>query len=78
MTRKTTRRTFLTTSVAVAGGIIGGTALKQNLTSASKEQPPVTTSPLPNAAPMPERELGNTGVRVPIFGLGGAGHKFKT
>ncbi len=22
---------------------------------------------------MPERELGNTGVRVPIFGLGGAG-----
>jgi len=66
MTRKTTRRTFLTTSVAVAGGIIGGAGLKQNLTSASRDQPPSTTA-------MPERVLGNTGVRVPIFGLGGAG-----
>jgi aryl-alcohol dehydrogenase-like predicted oxidoreductase len=66
MTRKTTRRTFLTTSVAVAGGIIGGAGLKQNLTSASRDQPPSTTV-------MPERVLGNTGVRVPIFGLGGAG-----
>jgi len=66
MTRKTTRRTFLTTSVAVAGGIIGGAGLKQNLTSASRDQSPSTTV-------MPERVLGNTGVRVPIFGLGGAG-----
>ena len=66
MTRKTTRRTFLTTSVAVAGGLIGGAGLKQNLTSASRDQPPSTTA-------MPERVLGNTGVRVPIFGLGGAG-----
>jgi aryl-alcohol dehydrogenase-like predicted oxidoreductase len=66
MTRKTTRRTFLTTSVAIAGGIIGGAALKQNLTSASLDQPPSTTA-------MPERELGNTGIRVPILGLGGAG-----
>jgi aryl-alcohol dehydrogenase-like predicted oxidoreductase len=66
MTRKTTRRTFLTTSVAVAGGIIGGAGLKQNLTSASRDQSPSTTV-------MPERVLGNTGVRVPVFGLGGAG-----
>lgn len=66
MTRKTTRRTFLTTSVAIAGGIIGGAALKQNLTSASLDQPLSTTA-------MPERELGNTGIRVPILGLGGAG-----
>jgi len=66
MTRKTTRRTFITTSVAVAGGLIGGAGLKQNLTSASRDQPPSTTA-------MPERVLGNTGVRVPIFGLGGAG-----
>ena len=66
MTRKTTRRTFITTSVAVAGGIIGGAGLKQNLTSASRDQSPSTTV-------MPERVLGNTGVRVPIFGLGGAG-----
>lgn len=66
MSEKTTRRNFIVTSVAVAGGIIGGTALQQNLTSASKNQPPITTT-------MPERELGNTGVRVPILGLGGAG-----
>lgn len=73
MTQKTTRRTFLTTSVAVAGGIIGGAALQQNLTSASKDQPSVTTNQPPSTTAMPERELGNTGVRVPIFGLGGAG-----
>lgn len=73
MNRKTTRRTFLTTSVAVAGGIIGGAALTQNLTSASKDQPSVRTNQLPSTTAMPERELGNTGVRVPIFGLGGAG-----
>ncbi|HEY9727516.1 MAG TPA: aldo/keto reductase [Chroococcales cyanobacterium] len=66
MTRQTTRRTFLTTSLAVAGGIIGTTTLKPNLTSASTDQPAI-------AKAMPERELGNTGVRVPIFGLGGAG-----
>ena len=66
MSGKTTRRNFLVTSVAVAGGVMGGAMLKQNLTSASKDQPPGT-------AAMPERELGNTGVRVPIFGLGGAG-----
>lgn len=65
MTRKTTRRKFIVSSVAVAGGIVGGTALKQNLTSAQKSQA------IPSA--MPERVLGNTGVRVPIFGLGGAG-----
>jgi aryl-alcohol dehydrogenase-like predicted oxidoreductase len=73
MNRKTTRRTFLTRSVAVAGGIIGGAALTQNLTSASKDQPSVTTNQPPSTTAMPERELGNTGVRVPIFGLGGAG-----
>jgi aryl-alcohol dehydrogenase-like predicted oxidoreductase len=66
MTRKTTRRTFLVTSVTVAGGIIGCAVLKPNLSSASNDQASVT-------AVMPERELGNTGVRVPIFGLGGAG-----
>lgn len=73
MKRKTTRRTFLTTSVAVAGGIIGSAALTQNLTSASKDQPSLTTNPQQNTIAMPERELGNTGVRVPILGLGGAG-----
>lgn len=66
MTRKTTRRTFLAASAAVAGGIVGGAALKQNLTPAANTQPSSTTL-------MPERELGKTGVRVPILGLGGAG-----
>lgn len=73
MTRQTNRRTFLTTSIAVAGGIIGGAALKQNLTSAAKDQSAETTNQPSVATAMPERELGNTGVRVPIFGLGGAG-----
>jgi aryl-alcohol dehydrogenase-like predicted oxidoreductase len=73
MTRSIKRRTFLTTSLAVTGGIIGGATLKQNLTCASKDQPPATTNSSPSATTMPERELGKTGVRVPIFGLGGAG-----
>lgn len=66
MTEKTTRRTFLVSSVAAAGGIIGSSVLNQNRTSASKTQEPIATTML-------ERELGKTGVRVPIFGLGGAG-----
>lgn len=66
MNRQTTRRTFLTTSAAVAGGVIGGMTLKQNVTSVAKNQPP-------KLAKMPERILGNTGVQLPIFGLGGAG-----
>ncbi len=62
MTGKRTRRNFLTTTVAIAGGIIGCKTGQKNTTS--------------NAAPpssMPEKILGNTGVKVPIFGLGGAG-----
>ncbi|MBV8887972.1 MAG: aldo/keto reductase [Chroococcidiopsidaceae cyanobacterium CP_BM_RX_35] len=62
MTRKTTRRTFLATSAAVAGGIAAGAAAQQNLTSTAT----IT-------ATMPERVLGRTGVKLPIFGLGGAG-----
>ncbi|MBD2014630.1 aldo/keto reductase [Microcoleus sp. FACHB-53] len=73
MNDKTTRRTFLTTSLAVAGGIIGCATLKQDLTSTAKDQPPVTTNLLSTGTTMQERELGKTGVRVPIFGLGGAG-----
>lgn len=62
MTEKTTRRNFIMTSVAVAGGIVGGAALQQNQTNTAT--PPAT---------IPERVLGRTGIRVPIFGLGGAG-----
>ncbi|MBW4618967.1 MAG: aldo/keto reductase [Cyanosarcina radialis HA8281-LM2] len=63
---KRTRRTFLAASMAVASGIVGSAAFKHQRTSALKTQQPVTFT-------MPERLLGNTGVRVPILGLGGAG-----
>lgn len=61
----------MATSVAVAGGIVGGTALQQNLTSTEDNR--VTQGNLPVTNTMPERELGNTGIRVPILGVGGAG-----
>ncbi|MBD0262059.1 MAG: aldo/keto reductase [Tolypothrix sp. Co-bin9] len=62
MSEKTTRRNFLMTSVAVAGGIVGASSLQQNATNTAT--PPAT---------MPERVLGRTEIKVPIFGLGGAG-----
>lgn len=62
MTGKSTRRNFLTTTVAIAGSIVGCTTWQKNTTS--NATPPIS---------MPERILGNTGVKVPIFGLGGAG-----
>lgn len=73
MTGKKTRRDFLMTSAAVAGGIVGGTALQQNVTNTST--PPVQNSSKIDTPPakMPERVLGSTGVKVPILGLGGAG-----
>ncbi len=63
MVEKTTRRNFLITSVAVAGGVMG----------ASTSQKETSTGGSP--ATMPERVLGSTGVKVPILGLGGAGTK---
>ncbi|MBE9038036.1 aldo/keto reductase [aff. Roholtiella sp. LEGE 12411] len=62
MTQKQTRRNFLMTTAAVTGGIVATTALQQNATNTAT--PPVM---------MPERVLGRTEVKVPIFGLGGAG-----
>ncbi|WP_341526287.1 aldo/keto reductase [Nostoc sp. UHCC 0302] len=62
MTEKQTRRNFLITTVATAGGIMATTSLQQNATNTAS--PPAT---------MPERVLGRTEVKVPIFGLGGAG-----
>ncbi|MBD2249851.1 aldo/keto reductase [Nostoc parmelioides] len=62
MTAKQTRRNFLMTSAAVTGSVVMTTVLQQNST--------------PTAAPpvmMPERILGRTDVKLPIFGLGGAG-----
>ncbi|MGL5081713.1 MAG: aldo/keto reductase [Microcoleaceae cyanobacterium] len=69
MTRKTTRRRFLLTGMAVASGVVGSKALQP--------QPAQTFATsdiqLPSIATMPERVLGKTGIKVPIFGLGGAG-----
>ncbi len=62
MTAKRTRRNFLFTTLSVASGIVGCSTLQKNA---------ITTATSPSN--MPERILGNTGVKVPIFGLGGAG-----
>jgi aryl-alcohol dehydrogenase-like predicted oxidoreductase len=71
MTKKATRRSFLTLSMMAAGGAIACSALSQPEKSAN-----VSPSSLPLALPvnptMPERLLGNTGQSLPIFGLGGA------
>ncbi|MDJ0737301.1 MAG: aldo/keto reductase [Nostocaceae cyanobacterium] len=65
MTAKKTRRNFLVTTLSIASGIVGCSTLQKNtITNATSPTPPTT---------MPERTLGNTGVKVPIFGLGGAG-----
>lgn len=62
MTAKQTRRNFLMTSAAVTGGMMVTSALQQNASN--------TATP---TGMMPERILGRTEVKVPIFGLGGAG-----
>ncbi len=62
MTEGKTRRNFLITSIAVTGGIVATNALQQNTTN-------IATPP----AAIPERLLGRTEVKLPIFGLGGAG-----
>ncbi|NEO32357.1 MAG: aldo/keto reductase [Symploca sp. SIO3C6] len=66
MTRQTTRRNFLIASATVAAGIVGCGATKSHSTPVAQEQLPVKTAIL-------ERELGRTGISVPILGLGGAG-----
>ncbi len=80
MTDKTTRRNFLLTSVAVAGGVVGSGAIKQNLTnsadSSTHNEAKATKSSRSmnfSSGTMPERVLGATKIKVPIFGLGGAG-----
>ncbi|NES19844.1 MAG: aldo/keto reductase [Symploca sp. SIO3E6] len=68
-----TRRNFLLTSAAVTTGIVGCAALGEEHSSNTTDQPVVTTAQQTATATMPERELGNTGLVVPILGLGGAG-----
>lgn len=62
MASKSTRRSFLIASAGVAGIIVGCKNLQGNST---------TNAATPKS--MPERVLGKAGVKVPIFGLGGAG-----
>ncbi|MDJ0600728.1 MAG: aldo/keto reductase [Crocosphaera sp.] len=59
-----TRRNFLLTGMSLLGTV----ACQQNNQSQTVEE--VAFSPV---QPLPERTLGNTGVSVPILGLGGAG-----
>ncbi len=61
MSIKQSRRQFLAGSAALAGAIACG---------AQDNQTESVTVP---SKPLPERPLGNTGVSLPIFGLGGAG-----
>lgn len=80
MTDKKTRRNFLLTSMAVAGGVVGSSVRQKQLTTNAE---PVTKS-TPSLAEvtkldfssgtMPERVLGSSKVKIPIFGLGGAGN----
>lgn len=66
MNSKLTRRNFLLTSLATAGSVVGCANVNQQTLSNSANPPsPIGT--------MPERELGNTGLKVPLLGLGGAG-----
>jgi aryl-alcohol dehydrogenase-like predicted oxidoreductase len=65
MANKTTRRKFLMTGVAVAGGVIGSSALQRTSDRQIADAAVEKT--------MPERILGKTGVSLPILGLGGAG-----
>ena len=66
MVWKSKRRRFLIASLAAAGGVVGQARLsnKPNNTAASKAA---------RIKPLPQRSLGDTGVQVPVLGLGGAG-----
>ena len=66
MTKKTTRRNFIITSVTVAGGVMGVNSLQNNSKNNTKTQIKIPLS-------IPKRTLGNTGIKVPLLGLGGAG-----
>lgn len=73
MTKKRTRRNFIMTSVAVAGGIMGTAAIKHSQTNTAISTVQSSANKTTPLLPMPEQVLGRTGVKLPIFGLGGAG-----
>lgn len=85
---KQSRRRFLATSAAAAGGVIGHAACRQSLQPTTPTPPSsvssITTAP-PDVAdqsttsattqspvPMPTRLLGRTEMTVPVLGLGGS------
>lgn len=80
---RTTRRNFLITSMIAAGGAIGNAACQQTQTTATNhiqahsstapQVPAHSSSTTPDSQEIPQRILGRTEVKVPIFGLGGAG-----
>ena len=66
MNNKTTRRNFLIAGTAAAVTVVGSKTV-------TRQKSPVSSSPSTPNQPMPKRVLGNTGISLPIFGLGGAG-----
>ena len=66
MSDKTTRRNFLIAGTAAAVTVVGSKAVTQQQSQVFLSQY------IPNQL-MPERVLGNTGISLPILGLGGAG-----
>ncbi len=68
MSPKTQRRTFLLSSLAATGGLLGSLILHKGRRSAS-----VPPSSPPKHSSLPKKVLGKTGVNLPILGLGGAG-----
>ncbi|HEY9762109.1 MAG TPA: aldo/keto reductase [Trichocoleus sp.] len=79
MTHRNTRRNFLLTSLAAAGGFVGVSACRETSTTSATPVVPVAqtpesapTVPPPAARTLPVRPLGQTGVTVPLLGLGGS------
>jgi aryl-alcohol dehydrogenase-like predicted oxidoreductase len=66
MEKNTTRRNFILGSAAMAGAIAYGSSLDR------KGEVNASVS-VPEKATMPERAFGQTGISVPVLGLGGAG-----
>jgi hypothetical protein len=66
MNKKSTRRQIIFSGMAFLGAILTNNGCQRRSTSQVNQINQIPSS-------MPERILGNTGLSVPIFGLGGAG-----
>ncbi len=72
MTENTTRRNFILGGMATVGSIAGNYVFQHTSNNASNSS--VSDNYISKiSSTMPERILGNTGLSLPIFGLGGAG-----